>query len=98
MYNLPDLLTKVVTIKFKNGIEIMGLFMGYNDEEQLLTIHNPRTVVAAEKELALIPYLFTGNSKEVVFPQETIQCIVESLPESAKGYKDIIKEEGAKKS
>ena len=93
MYNIEDLLTKVVTIKFNNGIEIMGSLMGYSEEDQLLTVYNPRTVVAAEKEIALIPYLFTGNSKEVIFPQTTIQCIVESLPESAKGYEDVIKED-----
>jgi len=90
VYNLEELVGKVVTIKFNNGIEIMGSLMAYNSDDRLLTIYHPRTVVAAEKEIALIPYLFTGNSTEVVIPLDSIQAIVESLAESAEGYKSVI--------
>lgn len=93
MYNLDHLVGKVVTIKFNNGIEIISLLTAYMDDIKYVTLQEPRTVVAAEKELALIPYLFTSSSKEVIIPQASIQTIVKSLPESAKSYEEIVKED-----
>jgi len=93
MYNLQEMVGAVVTIKFNNGIEIMASLMNYDSEDNLITIDSPRTVVAAEKEIALIPYLFTGKSKEVVIPIASIQAIVEALAESATGYKSVVKTE-----
>jgi len=94
MYNVDELVGKIVTIKLNNGIEIIArLTANPLDPYTAYVLQHPRTVVAAEKELALIPYLFTGEGKEVVISTMSVQTIVESLPESAKGYEDIIKED-----
>ena len=91
MYNLKSLITKVVTIKFNNGMEIIAKFLGMNDEGTILTLGNPKVIVISEKDLAIIPYMYTGDTKEVYVRLDSVQTIVKSVDKSAADYEDLVK-------
>lgn len=90
MYNLKSLVTKVVTIKFNNGMEIIAKFLGINDEETILTLGSPKVIVISEKELAIIPYMYTGNTEEIYVRLDGIQTIVKSVEKSASDYEKLV--------
>lgn len=89
MYNLKEMLAEIVTVKFNNGMEIIAKFLGINDEETILTLGNPKVVVVNEKELAIIPYLYTGNTEEIYVRLDGIQTIVKSIETSASDYEKL---------
>ena len=64
MYNLEDDLGKVKSIKLSNGVEVIASLLSITDD--YLNLGEPRVVVINDDELALIPYIFTGSSEEVV--------------------------------
>jgi type IV secretory pathway VirB9-like protein len=90
MYTLSEHTGEVVTIKFNNGIEIIALHAGYDTGSESLTVSNPRTVVVNDKELALIPYMFTGESEFVVLQSASIQSLSPTTQPNAQEYKRIV--------
>jgi hypothetical protein len=83
-------LGKVITIKFNNGIEIITRLLSV--DKSVLYINKPRVVVVKENQLALVPYLFTGDDAEVIVDSGSIQTVVETLESSAAEYEAIVGE------
>lgn len=90
MYNLEDLVGKIVTIKFISGIEVMAQLLANDEENNLLQLSEPRIVVINGEEIALIPYLFTGSSESISVPMSAVLSVVESLEKSAVDYEKIV--------
>ncbi len=88
MYNIEDDLGKVKSIKLSNGVEVIATLLSVTDDN--LNLGEPRVVVINDDELALIPYIFTGSSEEVVVSRSEVQTVVDTLEQSAKDYQDII--------
>lgn len=90
MYNIEDLVSKIVTIKLTSGIELIAQLLGVDNDNNYLQLSNPRIVVINGEELALIPYLFTGPAESITIPTINLLSIVESHTESSKDYERII--------
>ena len=88
MYNLQDDLGKVKSVKLTNGVEVIATLLAAEDD--YINLGEPRVVVINDNELALIPYIFTGSSEEVVVRFTEVQAIVDTLEQSAKDYESII--------
>ena len=88
MYNLQDDLGKVKSIKMSNGVEVIATLLSVT--EDFINLGEPRVVVINDDELALIPFVFTGSSEEVVVRFSEVQTIVDTLEQSAKDYRNII--------
>lgn len=92
MYDIESYVGKTITIKFNNGIEAIASCIGFNAEDEIITVKEPRVVVINDKELALIPYMLTGDLSQVFLPLRTIQCIATPHVQSDKDYTKIIKD------
>jgi len=91
MYNLDELLGEVVTIKFNNGIEIVALLGHINEDDNIVTLANPRVVVInGDQGLALIPYAFTADTSSVFVPMTSIQAMLKTVNESVEDYNDVV--------
>lgn len=83
-------LGKVVTVKFTNGIELIARVVGVSENSTTLYLNKPRVVVVKEDQLALVPYLFTGDDLEVPIETASIQTLVDTLAASAAEYENIV--------
>ena len=90
MYNLNDELGNVLTFKLTNGVELISTLLGLDEEGERVTLGEPRLVIVNDSELALIPYIFTGESEEVVMHRSEIQTVVKTLQTSADDYEKIL--------
>ena len=95
MYNLKEDLGKIKSIKLANGVEIIATLLAVDSKTGIVNLGEPRVIVINDDELALIPYIFTGASEEVIIALSQIQSMVDTLPQSASDYTGII--EGNKK-
>lgn len=82
----------VITVKFTNGIEVISRMVGLSDNSSTIYLNKPRVVVVKENELALVPYLFTGDDAEVPIEVTSIQTLVATLQSSAAEYETIVGE------
>lgn len=82
----------VITVKFTNGIEVISRIVGLSDNSSAIYLNKPRVVVVKENELALVPYLFTGDDSEVPIEVTSIQTLVATLQPSAAEYETIVGE------
>ena len=90
MYNLQDDLGKIKSVKLSNGVEVIATLLSIDEENELVNLGEPRVVVINDDELALIPYVFTGASAEVLVRMSEIQSMVDTLEQSAIDYEGII--------
>jgi len=93
---LKEFLNKVVTIKTLTGLEIIGKFIGTDDDNKLIVITNPRMVVLSNSgdnegnAIAVVPFTFTSNTDQIDFTTDKILSISETLEESAEDYLKIV--------
>ena len=92
MYNLQEDLGKVKSIKLSNGVALVASILAIDEDKGFINLGEPRVVVINDDELALIPYIFTGPSDEVIVRLSEIQSMVDTLEQSAKDYTSIIEE------
>jgi hypothetical protein len=90
MYNLNDELGNVLTFKLTSGVELIATLLGLDEDGDQVTLGDPRLVIVNDSELALIPYIFTGESEEVIVPKSQIQTVVKTLQTSADDYEKIL--------
>jgi len=95
---LKKFLNKVVTIKTLTGLEIIGKFIGTNDDNNLIVLTHPRMVVlgnAGDNEnnsIAVVPFTFTSKTEQIDFTTDKILSISETIEESAEDYLKIVEE------
>lgn len=93
MYNLVELLGKVVTIKSNKGEEFMAVLAGMNEEKTVITVTNPKVIIYSNDQVMTIPFALTADTNTVHLQLTNVFAIMPSLPESAETYKQIIEEE-----
>ena len=86
MYNAKDLVGNVVTIKLTSGVEIIGLLLALNEKNNMLNLKNPNTVVIFEDEVAVIPFMYTGSTDEVIMSLDQVLTVVRTNKKSESDY------------
>ena len=92
MYQLPELLTKVVTIKLNTGYELLTKLMGVDEESGLITVEHPKIVTIIDAGISLMPFTFTSDSSIVVLPLNSILTILESSDAAVIDYTNLVEE------
>ena len=86
MYNAKELVGKVVTIKLTSGVEIIGLLLALNEKNNMLNLKDPNTVVIFEDEVAVIPFMYTGSTDEVIMSLDQVLTVVRTNEKSESDY------------
>tara|TARA_B100000963_G_scaffold249300_1_gene218321 strand:+ start:2089 stop:2379 length:291 start_codon:yes stop_codon:yes gene_type:complete len=86
MYNAKELVGKVVTVKLSSGVEVIGLLLGLNEKNNMLNLKDPNTVVIFEDEVAVIPFMYTGSTDEVIMPLDQVLTVVRTNEKSESDY------------
>ena len=86
MYNAKELVGKVVTIKLTSGVEIIGLLLALNEKNNMLNLKDPNTVVIFEDEVAVIPFMYTGSTDEVIMSLDQVLTVVRTNEKSESNY------------
>ena len=86
MYNAKELVGKVVTIKLTSGVEINGLLLALHEKNNMLNLKDPNTVVIFEDEVAVIPFMYTGSTDEVIMSLDQVLTVVRTNEKSESDY------------
>tara|TARA_B100000900_G_C20573458_1_gene714319 strand:- start:122 stop:412 length:291 start_codon:yes stop_codon:yes gene_type:complete len=92
MYNAKELVGKVVTIKLTSGIEIIGLLLALNEKSNMLNFKDPKTVVIFEDEVAVVPFMYTGKTDEVIMSLDQVLTVVRTNEKTENDYLKLIEE------
>tara|TARA_B100000161_G_scaffold258258_1_gene223017 strand:- start:260 stop:550 length:291 start_codon:yes stop_codon:yes gene_type:complete len=86
MYNAKELVGKVVTVKLTSGVEVIGFLLALNEKSNMLNLKNPNTVVIYDDEIAVIPFMYTGTTEEVIMSLDQVLTVVKSNEKSETDY------------
>jgi hypothetical protein len=90
MYDLENLTGDIVTMKLTNGIELLAQLLSTDEDNNYFTLGEPRIVVINGADLALIPYVFTCDTVEVVIPASAVLSINKSSEDSTADYEKLV--------
>ena len=86
MYNAKELVGKVVTVRLTSGVEVIGFLLALNEKSNMLNLKNPNTVVIYDDEIAVIPFMYTGTTQEVIMSLDQVLTVVKSNEKSETDY------------
>ena len=92
MYNLDELSGEVITLKLTSGIEVLAQMLSVDEDNNFLTLGEPKIVVINGPDLALIPYIFTGPTEEVTMPLSAILSVCKATNASKQDYEALNEE------
>jgi len=92
MYNLNELSGEVITLKLTSGIEVLAQMLSVDEDNNFLTLGEPKIVVINGPDLALIPYIFTGPTEEVTMPLSAILSVCKATDASKQDYEALNEE------
>ena len=95
LYNIPDLLGKVVTLKTIKGDEIIATLIGFDKETDTMTLEYPKIVVVAGDTVALAPFALTARADVIITEGKQFLAVLESLASTVADYDDLITEQKA---
>jgi hypothetical protein len=95
MYNLHNMIGKVITIRGVGGQEYVGSLMAVDENNQLITVYRPRMVTIADDQVYMVPFALTALAEEVVMNLTQIFTILETIPETCTDYLALIEAEQA---
>ena len=93
LYNITDLLGKVVTLKTVKGDEIIAELIGFDKDTDTLTLEYPKIVVVAGDTVALAPFALTARADMIITEGKQFLAVMESLESTVKDYTDLINEQ-----
>jgi hypothetical protein len=93
MYNVVELIGKVITIRTNNGQEIICKLNGVDEDKKYLTVDRPKVVYVNQEDVVLLPFLLTSPSQELILSTREVFTLAESLELTANDYKDMIDQE-----
>ena len=93
LYNITELLGKVVTLKTIKGDEIIAELIGFDKDTDTLTLEYPKIVVVAGDTVALAPFALTARADMIITEGKQFLAVMESLESTVKDYTDLIKEQ-----
>ena len=92
MYNLDQLSGEVITLKLTSGIEVLAQMISVDEDNNFLTLGEPKIVVINGPDLALISYIFTGPTEEVTMPLSAILSVCKATNASKQDYEALNEE------
>lgn len=93
MYNINEMIGKIITIRTNNGQEIICKLNGVDEDKKFLTVDRPKVVFVNQEDVVLLPFLLTSPSQELILSTKEIFTVAKSLELTANDYKDMIKQE-----
>ena len=93
---LKQFLNKVVTIKTLTGLELIGKFIGTDDDNKLIVLTHPKMVVLTnsgdnqDNSIAVVPFTFSSVTEQIDLSTDKILSISESIKECAEDYLKIV--------
>lgn len=93
LYNVPELLSKVVTLKTTRGDEIIAKLLGFDDETDTLTLEYPKIVVVAGDTVALAPFALTSSANMIVTETKHFLAVMQTLESTESDYNSLISEQ-----
>lgn len=93
MYYINDLLGKVVTIKTQKGEEFVGRLVGVDDNNTVITVTNPKIVVIAGQDVALVPFALTAKTETVFMQVDQLLTVLETIETAGEDYNKLIQAE-----
>jgi hypothetical protein len=93
LYNIPDLLGKVVTLKTVKGDEIIAKLIGFDKDTETLTLEYPKIVVVAGDTVALAPFVLTARADMIITEGKQFLAIMETLVSTVIDYNELIVEQ-----
>jgi|TARA_R110002153_G_scaffold7259_4_gene32662 hypothetical protein len=88
MYNIQELIGKVVTIKTLTG-EILALLLSTDEDTTVITLKKPMNVVVNAGEVVLVPLVLTADANMVSLPTSNILFVTEALESASADYLSI---------
>lgn len=98
LYNVPELLGNVVTLKTTKGDEIIAKLIGFDKETDTLTLEYPKIVVVAGDTVALAPFALTSNANMIITETKHFLAVMESLESTESDYNSLIAEQKLRES
>lgn len=92
MYNSKELLGNVVTIKLTSGVEVIGMLLAINEKSNMLNLKNPNTVIIFDDEIAVVPFMYTGKTDEVIMSLDQVLTVVRTNEKSEEDYLKLHKD------
>jgi hypothetical protein len=93
LYNVPELLGKVVTLKTIRGDEIIAKLLGFDDETDTLTLEYPKIVVVAGDTVALAPFALTSSANMIITETKHFLAVMQTLASTENDYNSLIAEQ-----
>lgn len=93
LYNIPELLSKVITLKTVKGDEIIAKLIGFDKDTDTLTLEYPKIVVVAGDTVALAPFALTARADTIITEGKQFLAVMESLPSTVIDYNELIAEQ-----
>jgi hypothetical protein len=93
LYNIPELLSKVITLKTVKGDEIIAKLIGFDKDTDTLTLEYPKIVVVAGDTVALAPFALTSRADMIITEGKQFLAVMESLPSTVIDYNELIAEQ-----
>ncbi len=93
LYNITELLGKVVTLKTTRGDEVIATLLGFDETTDTLTLEYPKVVVVAGDTVALAPFALTARADTIITEAKHFLAVMETLASTVSDYKDLISEQ-----
>jgi hypothetical protein len=93
LYNIPELLSKVITLKTVKGDEIIAKLIGFDKDTDTLTLEYPKIVVVAGDTVALAPFALTAKADMIITEGKQFLAVMESLTSTVIDYNELIAEQ-----
>ena len=90
LYNIPELLGEVVTLKTTKGDEIIAKLIGYDETTDTMTLEYPKIVVIAGDTVALAPFALTSRADMIITEGKQFLAVMPTLEDTVKDYNDLI--------
>lgn len=93
LYNIAELLGKVVTLKTTRGDEVIATLLGFDETTDTLTLEYPKVVVVAGDTVALAPFALTARADMIITEAKHFLAVMETLASTVSDYSDLISEQ-----
>jgi len=93
MIDVSNLLSKTVTIRSITGEEYLARLSDVDQDNNTITVLNPRVVVINDDQVVLLPFVLTANTGEVQLSMSNIFSVLETLEQTATEYGTVVAQE-----
>lgn len=90
MYNLSELLGKVVTVCTAQGNEYIATLTGHNEDKSVITLEHPKLVFVNDTSVSLAPFALTALGECVHMNTNNILAVLSAMDSSAQDYQRVI--------